>query len=206
MYYFSPSERVFNYAASIWEDGVEVSDEVHAQIMKDLCNGYTIDADGNGFPVSVPPLEPLPELPIGQVFTKCLAKLNNDYELAIRYIKSTYPLSEAISWSIQVNEAKAVVQWQADNPTLTINDIPVDLAPFLYSLSADRMALGYPNDMAHLASRVITNDALFTPAFTKVTAIRHVTERAMLTAVELEDVVALKAVTWSFPFPPVLIE
>ena len=206
MYYFSPSERVFNYGASIWVDAVEVSDTAHAQIMKDLCNGYTIDVDGNGFPVTVPPLEPLPEIPIGQVFTKRLAKLNNDYELAIKYIKSTYPLSEAISWSIQLNEAKAVVQWQADNPTLTINDIPVDLAPFLYSLSADRMALGYPNDMAHLASRVITNDALFTPAFTKVTAIRHVTERAMLTAVELEDVVALKAVTWSFPFPPVLIE
>ncbi|MOA45842.1 hypothetical protein D3C78_1682830 [compost metagenome] len=84
--------------------------------------------------------------------------------------------------------------------------MPVDVAPFLYDLNASRVALGYPSDLEHLTQRVIENNALFTPALTHATAIRHVSEKALKDAVELNDIEALNAVTWSFPWPPVVIE
>lgn len=139
-------------------------------------------------------------------FKERLALLNNDYERAVAYLKSTYPSSEVSTWAIQITEARAIFKWLEDNPTLTIDDMPATVAPFLVTLSASRLALGYPNDLAHLAQRVIENDSLFTPALSQVTAIRHATERQMLLAVAAEDMETLDAVTWTFPWPPVLIE
>lgn len=206
MYYFSPSEKVFNEGASIWEDGIPVTEELYKTLMTDLNKGHSIGVDENGMPFSIPPDQPLPEKTIQEQFKYMLDKLNGDYERAVQYLKSTYPLSEAITWPVQINEAKIVLKWLEDNPTLTVNDFPAELAPFLYSLSASRVALGYPSDLEHLATRVIQNDALFTPALSHVTAIRHMTERMMLDAVAAEDSVALKSITWTFPWPPQAIE
>ncbi|MNP89148.1 hypothetical protein D3C85_15510 [compost metagenome] len=206
MYYFSPVDLAFNYGASIWEVAIEITDEAHALLMNDLGNGYTLEVDENGFPYSVPPEVPLPQRPITEVFVELGTALNCDYEAAVKYLRSTYPLSEAITWTTQIEEARAITAWLADNPTLTIGDMPVDVAPFLYDLNASRVALGYPSDLEHLTQRVIENNALFTPALTHATAIRHVSEKALKDAVELNDIEALNAVTWSFPWPPVVIE
>lgn len=139
-------------------------------------------------------------------FEEKLARLNKDYECAVTYLKSTYPPSEVNTWAIQITEARAIFKWLEENPTLTIDDMPSTVAPFLVTLSASRLALGYPNGLAHLAQRVIENDSLFTPALSQVTAIRHASERQILLAVAAEDMTSLEAVTWSFPWPPVLIE
>jgi len=139
-------------------------------------------------------------------FEEKLTLLNKDYECAVTYLKSTYPPSEVNTWAIQITEARAIFKWLEENPTLTIDDMPSTVAPFLVTLSASRLALGYPNGLAHLAQRVIENDSLFTPALSQVTAIRHASERQMLPAVAAEDMASLEAVTWSFPWPPVLIE
>lgn len=139
-------------------------------------------------------------------FEEKLTLLNKDYECAVTYLKSTYPPSEVNTWAIQITEARAIFKWLEENPTLTIDDMPSTVAPFLVTLSASRLALGYPNGLAHLAQRVIENNSLFTPALSQVTAIRHATERQMLLAVADEDLAALNAVTWSFPWPPVLVE
>lgn len=205
MYFFQPDEKAFNYGSSIWPVSVEVSDEVYAQLMTSLNNGYTLSVDVEGFPIAVAPTEPLP-INIVDRFKERLSILNGDYESAVAYLKSTYPPSEVDTWTIQITEARAIYKWLEENPTLTIDDMPDTVAPFLISLSASRIALGYPNGLEHLIQRVIENNALFTPALSQVTALRHATERQMLLAVGGEDLVALNSVTWTFPFPPVLVE
>ena len=205
MYYFYPAEKAFNHGASIWPTSVEVTDAAYAQLMIDLDNGYVLEVDENGHPYSVAPSEPSLK-PITDLFQERLARLNNDYEAAVLYLKSTYPPSEVITWPVQIIEARAIFSWLDANPTLTIADMPESIAPFLVTLSASRVALGYPSDLQHLAQRVIENDALFTPALANVTAVRHMTEKEMLTAVDANDSILLMAITWTFPYPPVVIE
>ncbi|MNZ54932.1 hypothetical protein D3C78_728450 [compost metagenome] len=206
MYYFSASAMVFNYGASIWADGVEVSDETYSALMTYLNKGYTLAADENGYPYGIPPAVPPPEPTIQEVFAKRLDLLNNDYERAVEYLKSTYPRSETITWTLQLAEARKIFRWLNENPTLTIDDLPADVAPFLSSLSARRDLEGVPGGLLHLAERVITNDGIFTPALADVTGIRHGIERNMYLAVDADNIAQLEAITWVFPFPPVIIE
>lgn len=205
MYFFHQDEKVFNYGSSIWPDAVEVSDEVYAQLMTAINNGYTLSVDVTGFPIAIAPTEP-PSISITDRFKERLSVLNGDYENAVTYLKSTYPPSEVDTWTIQITEARAISKWLEENPTLTIDDMPDTVAPFLISLSTSRIVLGYPNGLDHLVQRVIENNALFTPALSQVTALRHATERQMLLAIAADDLAAMNAVTWSFPWPPVLVE
>lgn len=119
-----------------------------------------------------------------------LAALNEEYTGAMAALRASYPEPETLTWSLQLTEAKAFKAWadggrQGDKPE----------TPFLSALSAGRDAAGVGDGFEDLVARVLKNDAIYTPAVAKLTALRHAAEIEIQTAPNLE---ALAAVTWSF--------
>lgn len=121
---------------------------------------------------------------------KRLAQLGADYEAAITSLRADYPASETLTWNLQLTEARAYQAWLDGG-----KEGAAPAIPFLSALSAGRDAAGVGDGLEDLVSRVIANDALYTPAVAKLTALRHAADLEVQTAPNTE---ALAAVTWSF--------
>lgn len=201
-FYYSAEHNAFLSAPDndpkwkVWPDLVPVGSEQMAAIKEAMAAGGTLTSDQEGNPVVIA-ASPQP-VDIREVFEQWVAELNNDYERAVAKLKSTYPLSEAITWPVQLAEALAIRQWQQSNPGLSLDEIPPTLAPFLITLNASRTREGVPGGLDHLVTRVLENNSLFTPALAHVTAIRHSAELQAEAAVENNDLDALLAITYDF--------
>lgn len=198
MYYFSPSRLVFNKSFKIWSDGVMISDERYEEIRQELLAGRTLTVAIGGYPVTIPPAIAPIEKDIVLLYRERLSLMNNDYEVAVAYLKQSYPLSEAITWPVQRDEAKATLAWVEANPETSIDEFPRELAPFIYDLYVSRRAEGIEGGLVDLAQRVLINDSMFSPALAKVTAHRHAVEKKMIAAVNDNDHAALRDITWRF--------
>ncbi len=204
MMYYSPSRNAFINDGSIWLDVVPVPDADYNAIMAQLETGTKVLQPGDdGYPVLVdaPIAEPV-VLPLNILLQTRIHQLSEEYESAVNFIKSGYPLAETITWPVQIAEARVVINWMAADPARVIADFPRSEAPFLYDLAQSRQIKGLESDLLDLANRVIHNDSQFSPAMALFTAERHAAEKRLLMAYELEDRAALEAVTWSFYLVP----
>lgn len=191
--YFSAENNAF-IGSSIWLDCVEVSDVTASEIMELVGQGYSLEADVNGYPLAVPPVNPTP-VDIGVVFTKRLESLNSDYELAFNLLRDTYPFSETTTWPIQSNEATAYGAWRDAG---RIGSPP--LTPLLTDLTTARDTVGVGAGLEDLVDRVLNNTAIYIPTVAVLTAKRHSAEQNLTIAKMQNDLTALQAVTWEFSF------
>lgn len=188
--YFSASRLGF-FDQSLGSDFVEVSKDDHNRIMKKLSEGYTLGADEDGNPIAIAPPE-VPEPSLEDLFKERLASLNADYEQAGSLIRGTYPITETSTWPVQLSEAKLYDVWRKAGKTGTAPE-----TPFLTDLTTRRTAYSVGTGLEDLVDRILTNDALYSPAIAEVTAARHAAEQALGVAYAAEDTAALKAVTWN---------
>lgn len=191
--YFSASNLAFINRSGHWSDSVPVSDELHNTIMSELESGRVLSAV-DGQPVTVP-RDPEPELPIEQLVSNTIYRLNGDYEQAVSKLRGTYPLAETTTWPVQSAEAKVYDAWRVAGSIGTPPE-----TPFLTDLTAARTAQGVGDGLVDLIDRVIANDAIYSPAISYLTATRHAAEKALLMAKALDNIEEVKAVTWSFSF------
>lgn len=203
MMYYSPSRNAFINDGSIWADVVAVPDEDYQRLLAELESGRILSSNEQGYPITIdaPVAEPI-IIPLKVLFELRVQKLNEDYDFAVDYIKSGYPLAETITWPVQVVDARVVKAWLAEDATRVVTDFPRELAPFLYDLAQGRIAKGLESDLLDLANRVLHNDSQFSPAMALFTAERHAAEKRLIAAYTVEDRAALEAVTWSFYMVP----
>jgi len=193
MPFFSASQKAFA-STPVWEDCVEVSDEVHNQLLDQLSTnpGSSLGADENGQPIFVP--APTPAAPTkSEAFRGQIQRLNMDYEMAVSQLRDTYPQAETSTWPVQLAEAKSYQDWVTGG---SVGDAP--LTPFLSDLSAARDAVGVGNGLADLVSRILNNDAIYSPAIASLTARRHKAEQDLYLALEAGEVEDILDVTWDF--------
>lgn len=191
--YFSANELAF-INQPLWEDCVEVTDELHNQILAEIAQGRELSADENGMPITLA-REPEPPATINERFLQRMKDLNLDYEHAVASLRDTYPMSEATTWPVQLAEAKLYRAWEDGG---SVGDPP--LTPFLTDLTSARSALGVGDGLADLVMRIFNNDAIYSPAIALLTAKRHAAEKAMTVAKYYNDLEALEAVTWLLNF------
>ena len=192
--YFSPSKLAFINVSTAWPDCAEVTEVVYEEISaKVRARTHTLGASGNS-PVAVPNPE-TPVATVDQVFQSRLQSLNSDYEFAIGQLHSTYPLSETISWTDQVREARAHNEWIASGA----DEGSAPETPFIDNLIAARAAGGITDTKNDLTVRIVMLHGLITPPFAQMTGIRHVAERALDAAkVSANAIEALNTVAWNF--------
>jgi len=196
MMYFSPSRNAF-IGTLIWDDARPVDDQTYQAVMAQLTNGKALSHTAEGDPLVVNDPTYVPS-PLKDLLALRVEYLNFQYEYAVYCIKSSYPLAETITWPVQIEDARVILAWLAEDPSRDISTFPRELAPFLYNLAMDRQARGLESDLLDLANRVIDNDSRFSPAMARLTAIRHVAEKELIAAHALNDREALEQVTWSF--------
>lgn len=193
--YFSASELAFINRPDHWPDSIAVTDAVHNQIMSELASGRVLAVDGEGQPITnEQPAEP--ELPIEQLVSNTIYKLNGDYEAAVAVLRGNYPSAEITTWPVQIAEAKLYDEWRTAGSTGT-----APATPFLTDLSDARTAKGVGDGLIDLIDRVLANDAIYSPAISYLTAVRHAAEKDLLMAQSIGTIADVKAVTWDFTFP-----
>lgn len=182
MNFFSPSKvALINVAA--WPDCVEVSDEVYKDLQAKLSARTHTLGEQDGQPVAIP--VPVVEETVESVFNSQLVTLNLEYENVVTGLRSSYPLSEAISWADQVREAREILA-----------DPEVEGTAFIDALHASRQAGGIEETKSELAQKVVGLHAILTPMIATVTGNRHVAERALEIAKE-EGADKVKLVAWN---------
>lgn len=189
--YFSASNNAF-IDSPHWPDCVEVTDQLHNQIVDEIRQGRILSADENGQPITLDPPPP-PELTPEQKVLSHIQNLNGAYEQAFAQVRSTYPVSEASTWPVQLSEARTYDAWRQAG---RVGDAPV--TPFLTELTAARDALGVGTGLEDLVDRVLNNNAIFEPAITELTARRHSAEISIWTLFNGGDLTGALAVTWDF--------
>lgn len=189
--FFSPSALGF-FDSSVSEDCREVSNEVHNSVMDLVAQGKILSADENGNPITLDPPPP-PELTPGEKIAAHIKKLNEEYEYAFAQVRSTYPLSEASTWPVQIKEALEYDKWRTEG---RVGDAP--LTPFLTDLTAKRDARGVGAGLEDLVDRVLANNSIFQPAITELTARRHEAEQAIWVHYQGGSLENALAVTWDF--------
>lgn len=193
--YFSASELAFINRPDHWPDSIAVTDAVHNQIMSELASGRVLAVDGEGQPITnEQPAEP--ELPIEQLVSNTIYKLNGDYEAAVAVLRGNYPSAEITTWPVQIAEAKLYDEWRTAGSTGT-----APATPFLTDLSDARTAKGVGDGLIDLIDRVLANDTIYSPAISYLTAVRHAAEKDLLMAQSIGTIADVKAVTWDFTFP-----
>ena len=134
------------------------------------------------------------ELPdLETIFSNQMQKLNDEYTAVFSELRSNYPACETETWPTQASEARLFSAWQQAG-----QQGPAPITPFLTALHNSRTEEGIDETFAELAGRVLANDAVYTPAVAKITAVRHAAERRLEAALAAKDTVAMSAVTWSF--------
>lgn len=198
--YFSPSRKgLFNLP--VGDDSVELDEVVVQAIHEQLAEGRLLEADAEGNPITVeaPAREVFdPEAdyrarPITERLNIRLNRLNHDYDEGVAVLNRGYPRYETQTWTLQVTEAREYQKWidggrQGDAPEV----------PFLTLLDDGRTAQGVGDGLEDLVMRVLINDSDYSPALATFTALRHSTEKQLITAAEAEDDVAFEAVSWNF--------
>lgn len=96
--------------------------------------------------------------------------LNEDFAIAMAALHTGWPDYEIQTWTVQADEAK---QWIAAAAT----EKPA--TPFLTSLHAQRVDMGWDEPFEDLVQRVIENTNAYTAATASLIAKRHVAERAI---------------------------
>lgn len=199
--YFSPSRKgLFNLP--VGDDAVLLTEEVAAALMIELAAGKMLDADAEGNPIAVDaPHIPTPEeeylaKPLAERLTIQLGRLNADYDQAVTVLNSDYPAAETHTWTLQVTEARAYQAWIDGG---RVGDAPA--TPFLAELNEGRVAANVGDGFEDLVSRVLANDAVYSPALAAFTAYRHGIEKQLRTAAELGDDAAFNAISWTFAQP-----
>lgn len=199
--YFSPSRKgLFNLP--VGEDSVLLTEEVAAALMADLSAGKLLDVDGEGNPITVDaPYVPTPEeeylaKPLTERLTIQLGRLNADYDQAVAVLNVDYPAAETHTWTLQVTEARAYQAWIDGG---RVGDAPE--VPFLVELNEGRVAAGVGDGLEDLVSRILANDAVYSPALAGFTAYRHGIEKQLRTAEAMGDDVAFNAISWTFAQP-----
>jgi hypothetical protein len=127
----------------------------------------------------------------GVIRPYALDRLNADYTTAVNFIRADYPEAELITWTMQRTEAKAYLAWENAGSKGTPPD-----TPFLVQLNAERTAMQVGDGMVDLVNRIINNDAFYTPAMAKLTAMRHGFEKQLNAFTTLEQVASID---WVFP-------
>lgn len=199
--YFSPSRKgLFNLP--VGDDAVLLTEEVAAALMIELAAGKMLDADAEGNPIAVDaPHIPTPEeeylaKPLAERLTIQLGRLNADYDQAVAVLNSDYPAAETHTWTLQVTEARAYQAWIDGG---RVGDAPA--TPFLVELNEGRVTANVGDGLEDLVSRILANDAVYSPALAGFTAYRHGIEKQLRTAAELGDDVAFNAISWTFAQP-----
>ncbi len=190
--YFSPSAKQF-FDSQVVPDAFEVTNEIHNYILDQLRLGKVIDVDQDGMPIAVTPVRPTQPETVESVYLDQLRKLNEAYETAANQLKFTYPTTETDTWYMQFNEAITYKQWMV---TGSVGEPPS--TPFLSILLASRQEGGVPGDMADLVARVLGLNAIYTPLLARLTGMRHVADKALKVAKAVDDIAALKLVSWDF--------
>jgi len=199
--YFSPSRKgLFNLP--VGDDAVLLTEEVATALMIELAAGKVLDADAEGNPIAVEaPHIPTPEeeylaKPLAERLTIQLGRLNADYDQAVAVLNVDYPAAETHTWTLQVTEARAYQAWIDGG---RVGDAPE--VPFLVELNEGRVAANVGDGLEDLVSRILANDAVYSPALAGFTAYRHGIEKQLRTAAELGDDVAFNAISWTFAQP-----
>lgn len=190
--YFSAIELAFINRPDVWPDSVAVSDELHNQIVAEMAAGRVLAVDGQGQPTTNA-APPEPELPIEQLVSNTIYRLNGEYEAAVTKLRGNYPAGEITTWPVQIAEAKAYDDWRKAGSNGT-----APLTPFLTDLNNARTAKGVGEGLVDLIDRVLANDSIYSPAISYLTAVRHAAEKDLLMAKEIGTREDVLAVTWSF--------
>lgn len=189
--YFSAINVAF-INSPIWDDCVEVSDEVHNEIIVKLQEGYILAVGPGGGPIVLDPI-PHEELSINQLFAFKINDLNEAYEQSFSILHETYPFSETTTWPVQVTEAYAYDAWRTNGAVS-----PAPQTPFLTDLSLQRDLRDVGAGLEDLVDRVLNNNAIFSPAVAALTAIRHKAEKDMTIAKLSNDYASLRDYTYTF--------
>lgn len=198
--YFSASRKgLFNMPVG---DAVELSDEVAQALIAELSAGKVLDADAEGNPIAVeaPQAPSYEEIflskPIAERLAIQLGRLNADYDQAVAVLNSDYPAAETHTWTLQVTEAREYQAWIDGG---RVGDAPA--TPFLAELNEGRVAANVGEGFEDLVSRVLANDAVYSPALAAFTAYRHGIEKQLRTAEVVGDDAAFNAISWTFAQP-----
>lgn len=199
--YFSPSRKgLFNLP--VGDDSVLLTEEVAAALMVELKAGKVLEADAEGNPIAVeaPKVPSYEEIylskPIAERLTIQLGRLNADYDQAVAVLNVDYPAAETHTWTLQVTEARAYQAWIDGG---RVGDAPE--VPFLVELNEGRVAANVGDGFEDLISRILANDAVYSPALAGFTAYRHGIEKQLRTAEAMGDDVAFNAISWTFAQP-----
>lgn len=134
------------HAKSMPTDAKPISDARYHELLEQLKNGGALSADENGDPVvTYGPPKTLQELAAA-----AMAQVNAEYTLRMGAIADGYPLHERESWPVQLQEARAVMDYvDADAP------VPEALkTPWIDQCAAQR---GLARE--ELAARIVAKDA-----------------------------------------------
>jgi len=183
-------------------DAVELSEEVAAALTAELVAGkvLSVDAEGNPIAVEAPQAPSYEEIflskPIAERLAIQLGRLNADYDQAVAVLNSDYPTAETHTWTLQVTEAREYQAWIDGG---RVGDAPA--TPFLAELNEGRVAANVGEGFEDLVSRVLANDAVYSPALAAFTAYRHGIEKQLRTAEVVGDDAAFNAISWTFAQP-----
>lgn len=183
-------------------DAVELSEEVAAALTAELVAGkvLSVDAEGNPIAVEAPQAPSYEEIflskPIAERLAIQLGRLNADYDQAVAVLNSDYPTAETHTWALQVTEAREYQAWIDGG---RVGDAPT--TPFLAELNEGRVAANVGEGFEDLVSRVLANDAVYSPALAAFTAYRHGIEKQLRTAEVVGDDAAFNAISWTFAQP-----
>lgn len=129
-----------------------------------------------------PPAEALteaPPMPVDQLATQALSRINAGYQAEMGQILNDYPQAETLTFDKQEREAR---QWQTDNSVTT---------PYI-----DAMLVERPLDKAELVGRILAKADAFTQASGMATGKRQRLEDEVKAALEAEDRETLEEVAW----------
>lgn len=189
---FSPSTKHF-YSSDATGDCLEVTDELHNEVMAIVDAGGTIAIGENNLPIGVVQSPP-PALSALQLMTNRLNECNAEYEVHVAVLRGTYPFAETTTWPVQIKESQEYDAWRKAG---RIGDAPA--TPFLTDLTAQRDVKNVGSGLEDLVDRVLTNNGVYSPEISRLTAIRHAAEQALYVAAHVTGTTeAVDDVTWNF--------
>jgi len=138
-----PTVDIPNLASSIPDDAVEITEERHAEILKEQSLGATIQPDENGFPVAVYP-DPLT---VAQLLELAKKRVRGEGANRLKALATPYRPEERETWADQQAEARAhLADPSAETPML------------------DALAAGRGISKAELAGKILANANAFKAA------------------------------------------